>query len=105
MLFGRRSGPSGGGLIQQAAELVFHLGHPAVQALQDFARLGGNRHAILAMMPGGGAAFDGIIKLLAAGAAGALAWVGGFGGHMSFNLGRLSGGSGGNWRFGNPVLA
>jgi hypothetical protein len=50
-----------------------------VEALQDFPRLGGNGHAVLAMVARGGAAFDGIFKFLAAGAAGARALAGGRG--------------------------
>lgn len=40
------------------------------QPLGHDAQMGWNQHAILAMMPRGGAAFDGILKLFAAGAAG-----------------------------------
>ena len=63
-------------LFLKATELVFQLGHAAAEAFQNLARLGGNGHAVLAMMARGGAAFDGIIKFLAAGAAGARALAG-----------------------------
>jgi len=60
----------------QPAKLVFELGDAAVEAFQGLARLGGDSHAILAMMARGGATLGGIIKFLAAGAAGALALAG-----------------------------
>ena len=67
---------SGGGrhqLFLQAAELVFQSSDAAVEAFQYFPGFRRDGHAILAMMARGGAAFDGIIKFLAAGAASALA--------------------------------
>ena len=49
----------------------------AVKSLQSLPRLGRNGHAVLAVVARGGAALDGIIKFLAAGAAGAEALGGG----------------------------
>src|ERR1035437_4618919 len=60
-----------GGLFLKAAELVFQLGHAAVEAFQNFSHFGGNGHAVVAMVARGGAAFDGIFKLFAASATGA----------------------------------
>jgi hypothetical protein len=79
-----------GGFFLLAAQLVFELGHAIVEALQNFPRFGRDGHAVLAMVARGGAAFDGIIKLLAAGAAGARALTGGGGcGHGKFNRHRV----------------
>lgn len=63
-------------LFLEAAELVFELGHAGAEAFQNFAGFGGDGHAVLAMVARGGAALDGIIKFLAAGAAGARALAG-----------------------------
>lgn len=68
---------SSGGLFLKATKLVFQLRHAVVEAFQNFPRLGGNGHAVFAMVARGGAAFDGIIKFLATGAAGARALAGG----------------------------
>ena len=65
-----------GGFFLKAAELVFQLRYAVVEAFQNFPRLGRNGHTVLAMVARGGAAFDGIIKFLAAGATGALARAG-----------------------------
>jgi len=67
-------------LFLKAAELVFKLCHTAAEAFQNFAGLGGDVHAVFAVMPRGGAALDGIFKFLAAGAAGAGTLAGGRGG-------------------------
>jgi len=84
-----------GGLFLKAAELVFQLRHAAAEAFQDFPGLGGNGHAVFAMMARGGAVVGGIFILLAAGAAGARALAGGgCRGHGKWlgvvNAGRLS---------------
>src|SRR5450631_4213953 len=59
----------GGGFFLEVTELVFQLHYAVAEALQNFSCLGGNGHAVLAMMARGGAAFDGISKFLAARAA------------------------------------
>ncbi len=80
-LRGRRSG-----FFLLATELVFQLRHAVVEALQNFPRLGGNGHAVVAMMARGGAALDRIFKFLAASPAGARALTGGgWGGHGKAN--------------------
>lgn len=61
----------------QAAELIFQLSHAAAEAFQNLAGFGGDGHAVFAMMARGGGALGGIIKFLAAGAAGAQALAGG----------------------------
>src|ERR1035438_1323951 len=84
-LLGRR-----GGFFPNAAQLVFELRHAVVEALQNFPRFRRHGHAVLAMMARGGAAFDGIFKFPAAGAAGALALAGSLGrvhGRMCFACG------------------
>ena len=73
-----------------AAKLVFQLRHAVVEALQNFPRFGRHGHAVLAMVARGGAAFDGIIKFLAAGAACARALAGSaWCGHGLFNCNRF----------------
>jgi hypothetical protein len=73
------------GLFLQVAELVFQLRDSGVQAFQNFPRLGGDGHAVFAMMARGGAAFDGVFKFLAAGAAGAGSLAGAeWGGHVKY---------------------
>ena len=59
------------------------MGHAGAEAFQNFAGFGGDGHAVLAMMARGGAAFDGIFKFLATGAAGAGALAGGWGAFSS----------------------
>jgi len=56
---------------------MFQLRETRVEALDGFAGLGGNGDAVFAVMAGGGAAFDGILKFFAAGATGAEALAGG----------------------------
>jgi hypothetical protein len=53
------------------AKQDFQLSYARVKTFQSFPRFGWNGHAVLTMVARGGAAFDGIFKLLAARTAGA----------------------------------
>jgi hypothetical protein len=61
----------------EPAQLVFELRHAAIEALQDFAHVGGKYGAVRAMMTRSIAALDRILEFFAAGAARALALAGG----------------------------
>ena len=67
---------------REAGQLAFEGGDAGVETFQDFPRVFGEDGALGAVMARGGAAFDGILKFLAARAAGARALAGGeWGGH------------------------
>ena len=81
-LRGRRAGS-----FRQTAQLILQLGDAIVQALQNLSCRRRERHTVLAMVPRRVAAFEGIVKLFAAGAAGAQALAGsGWVGHGKFGL-------------------
>ena len=58
------------------SELMLQLGHAGAQAFQRFAGLGGNGHAVFAMVARGVAALDRVFKFFAAGATGVRALAG-----------------------------
>ena len=67
---------------RESGHLAFQIRDAVVQAFQDFPCVFGEDRALGAMMARAGAAFDGVIKFLAARAAGARALAGGeWGGH------------------------
>jgi hypothetical protein len=55
----------------ETVNLVFQAGHARAEAFKDLPHFGRDDRAILAMVAGGGAAFEGVLKLFAAGATGA----------------------------------
>ena len=71
----------------EPAQLVFKLAHADIEAFQNFLHIGWKHNAVRAMVTGGVAALDGIIKFFAAGTAGAGTLTGGDFFHgLEFNL-------------------
>ena len=58
-------------------QLPFEIGQARGKPLRDDAQMSRHLHTFLAMMARGGAAFDGILELFAAGATGAETFAGG----------------------------